>query len=116
MPTYVSGKVHGIRVTGKALDYDGSVTVDRLLLKAAGIDPYERVDVISLTTGARWTTYAMPGDPGEFRLNGGGARLGEVGDRCVVIAYRDHDEFPGCDVVHCDPGNDIDHMLRYPLP
>lgn len=115
MRTYVAAKIHDLTVTDAHLRYIGSVTIDAELLGAAGIDPYEQVDIVNLNNGARWTTYALPGDPGVFTLNGGGARLGELGDRCVIMTYRQAPEFPGARAVFCDEQNRIVRQLDYPL-
>lgn len=83
------GKIHRARVTEANLDYEGSLTVDALLLEASGILPYEKVQVIDITSGERFETYAIPGEPGSgaIGLNGGAARLGKVGDLVIIISY-----------------------------
>jgi aspartate 1-decarboxylase len=112
--TFVSAKLHRITVTDKSLDYIGSVAIDAHLLGLAGIAPYEQVHVVNLTNGARWVTYALPSPTaGCFSLNGGGARLGEIGDRCVVMTYRQEDEFSGADVVVLDDRNRVIETDRY---
>jgi aspartate 1-decarboxylase len=113
MKEYVQGKIHNITVTAKSLDYHGSVTVGIDLLNKSGIDHYQKVDVVNLNNGNRWTTYTVPGPVGSFELNGGGARLGEIGDRCVVIAYQSSDSFDGAEVIFCNEQNEIIDNLRY---
>lgn len=93
--SYVTAKIHGIAVTAASVEYHGSVTIAGELLDAAGIDPYERVFVVNLNNGARWDTYAIPGAPGVFTLNGGSARLGVPGDRCVIMTYGLAEAAPG---------------------
>lgn len=115
MRTFCSAKLHNIHVTGASLEYIGSVTVDADLLDAADIAPYERIDIVNLNNGERWTTYALPGKPGVFTLNGGGARLGLPGDRCVIMSYRQEREFSGARSVFVDERNQIVRQLRYPL-
>jgi len=112
--TYVAAKIHGIRVTHKALKYSGSVTVDAGLLARAGIQPFEQVHVVNLTTGARWVTYAIPGEKGQFVLAGGGARLGELGDECIVMTYVQAQVMPVATVLHCGENNQVTHELEYP--
>lgn len=107
MRTWVSAKIHGIRVTGASVDYIGSVTIDNRLLTAADIRPYEQVHVVNLSTGARWVTYALPGGDCQFELNGGGARLGVVGDECVVMAFQAAETYRPARVVFCDLLNEI---------
>lgn len=113
MRCYVAAKLHGIQVTGKAVEYHGSVSVCPHLLRAAGIEPYEQVHVVNLSTGARWVTYALEGDPGAFTLNGGGARMGEVSDRCVLMTFAFSPRFPGAWAVMVGPGNVPVERLRY---
>ena len=114
MKTYVRAKLHGVRVKDKSLHYDGSVAVGTDLLAAAGMEPFERVDVVNLANGCRWSTYLMPDDrPGWFSLNGGGARLGEVGDECVLMVWVQAEAFPGALAVHVGRGNKVLREARY---
>jgi aspartate 1-decarboxylase len=112
--SYIAGKIHGIRVTAASVEYHGSVTVDGGLLAAAGIDPYERVFIVNLSNGHRWDTYVLPGDPGVFTLNGGSARLGVPGDRCVIMTYALAGTAPGARVVFCGERNEISDTAAYP--
>lgn len=114
MRCYVGGKLHGLTVTAAAVEYVGSVTIDTGLLAAAGIEAYEQVHVVNLNTGGRWVTYALPGEEGMFTLNGGGARLGVVGDRCVVMTYRWENMYTGARVVFCDQANNVTSRITYP--
>lgn len=83
------GKIHRAVVTGADVHYVGSITVDPVLLNAAGILPYERVQVVDVENGARLETYTIPGTPGlgETQLNGAAARLVAVGDHVIIMAY-----------------------------
>ena len=83
------GKIHRAVVTGADVNYVGSITVDPVLLDAAGILPYERVQVVDVENGARLETYTIPGTPGkgEIQLNGAAARLVAVGDHVIIMAY-----------------------------
>ena len=87
-------KIHGATVTEANLYYEGSVTIDRELIDAADLVPYERVQIVNLNNGARFESYVIPGEPGQRRigLNGAAARLGSVGDRVIVISYADYEE------------------------
>lgn len=110
----MAAKIHGINVTDKSVHYNGSVGICGELMRLAGLLPYEQVDVVNMTNGARWTTYAIPEKtPGKFSLNGGGARLGEIGDTCVVLSYRVEERFEGANVVFCDPSNAPADCIRY---
>lgn len=112
--TYVAAKLHGITVTDAALEYNGSVTVGRNLMDLSGMRPYEKVEIVNLNTGGRWETYLLPGPDGVFTLNGGGARLGLTGDRCVLMVYRQMETFTGADVVFLNSSNQVMSVMAYP--
>jgi aspartate 1-decarboxylase len=86
---FFKSKIHRAAITDANLDYEGSITIDSDLMEAAGILPFERVDVVNINTGARFTTYTIKGKKGsgEICLNGGAARLGEIGDLVIIITY-----------------------------
>ena len=81
--------IHRIRVTGADVDYEGSITLDPDLMKAADILPYERVHVWNVTRGTRLETYAISGTKGagECILNGAAAHLNRVGDIVIVATF-----------------------------
>ncbi len=83
------GKIHRATVTGASIDYEGSITIDPLLLEAADIVPHEKVLVTNLVNGARLETYAIPGKPGagEICLNGGAALHGKKGDVVIIMTF-----------------------------
>lgn len=87
--TLLKSKIHGARVTQADLNYVGSVTIDRDLLRATDILPNEKVLVVNLDTGARLETYAFEGEAGSgvIGMNGGCARLCQVGDRVLIMAF-----------------------------
>ncbi|MBC7330365.1 aspartate 1-decarboxylase [bacterium] len=80
-------KIHNARVTDVLLHYEGSITIDKELLKASGILPGEKVQVLNLNNGQRFTTYVIEGKKGEIILNGPAARLAYPGDIVLVLAY-----------------------------
>ncbi len=82
-------KIHRATVTMAELYYEGSITVDKDLLKAADILPYEKVQVVNLNSGTRLETYTLEGPAGSgmICLNGPAARLGAVGDEVIIITY-----------------------------
>ncbi len=86
----LKSKIHRIKVTQTELYYEGSITLDSQLLKKADILPYEKVEVLNLSTGSRIETYAIEGKPGsgEVCLNGPAARTAQVGDEIIVLSYR----------------------------
>lgn len=83
-------KIHRATVTDANLEYEGSLTVDPVLLEAAGILPYELVHVSNLHNGERFETYVIPGKrgAGEMVLNGPTARRGVKGDKIIVFCYE----------------------------
>ncbi len=87
--TMMKAKLHRATVTGADLDYEGSIAIDRDLLDASGVLPHEQVDVLNISTGARFTTYAIEAPRGsrEIAVNGAAARLVEKGDKVIVVAY-----------------------------
>ena len=83
----LKSKLHRVRVTQADLDYEGSLSLDPVLMRAADILPFEQVAVANVATGARFETYAIAGEPGEVKLNGAAARLGATGDLLIVMTY-----------------------------
>lgn len=87
--TMLKSKLHRAVVTQSDMDYEGSISIDSLLLDLAGILPNEQVDVLNITNGQRFTTYAIEAPRGSrtFGVNGAAARLVQPGDRVIIIAY-----------------------------
>ena len=87
--TMMKAKLHRATVTQADLDYEGSIAIDRDLLDESGILPHEQVDVLNISTGARFTTYAIEAPRGSrvFGVNGAAARLVQKGDRIIVVTY-----------------------------
>src|SRR5436190_22062900 len=86
-------KIHQATVTGASLDYVGSMTIPEDLMRGLDIREGEQVDVANLNNGERWTTYAICGKKaGEFTLNGAAARLGQTGDRLIIMVYAQMSE------------------------
>jgi len=87
----LKSKIHRARVTEANINYEGSITIDKKLMEAADILPYEQVNVLDVNNGARLTTYAIAGEPGSgvICLNGAAARLVTVGDIVIILTYTD---------------------------
>jgi aspartate 1-decarboxylase len=87
--TLCKSKIHRATLTGADLHYEGSLTVDRDLMDAADLLPFEKVQVVNVNTGARLETYVIEGPraSGTIQLNGAAARLGMPGDLVIVISY-----------------------------
>jgi aspartate 1-decarboxylase len=83
------GKIHRAVVTRTNLEYVGSVTLDPLLIQAAGLLENEKVDIYDVTNGSRLSTYVIPGTAGsgEVGINGAAAHLVREGDLVILAAY-----------------------------
>jgi len=82
-------KIHRATLTGTAIDYEGSIAIDRLLIDAAQLMPGEQVHVLNVNNGARLVTYVIeaPAGSGVVLLNGPAARLAVAGDKMVILSY-----------------------------
>lgn len=89
--TMFKSKIHRATVTHADLAYEGSVTIDETLMRAADILPYEKVAIWDATNGARIETYAIPGeaDSGVICVNGAAARLVQPGDVVILATFAD---------------------------
>ena len=87
--TLLAAKIHRCTLTASNLNYMGSISIDETLLDAAGILPYEQVQVVNVANGERFITYAIvaPPNSGAIELNGAAARLGMAGDRLIIMTY-----------------------------
>jgi aspartate 1-decarboxylase len=92
--TLFKAKIHRATVTEADLNYEGSISIDIELLQASGILPYEKVDVLNINNGERFTTYTIPSTKGggEIKINGAAARKVHVGDPVIIIAYASMSE------------------------
>jgi aspartate 1-decarboxylase len=95
------GKLHGLRVTGAELHYEGSIALDPDHTEAAGILPHEFVEIWNKTTGARISTYVIPGERGSrcCVLNGAAARTCQIGDELIIAARATVTEEELCEFV-----------------
>jgi aspartate 1-decarboxylase len=115
------GKIHRATVTQADLNYMGSITIDRRLMTAANIRPFEMVQITNLSTGTLWHTYAIEGEvnSGTLCLNGPPARHFQVGDKVIVLslAYVTDDEWEQLSqsVVYVDDHNRIMSVVSHPL-
>ena len=107
--TMLKSKIHRATVTGADLNYVGSITLDPALMELADLREFEQVAVLDIDNGARLTTYAIKGGPGDVIINGAAARLVHRGDKVIVLSYAEYEEaelerhFPR--VVHVDAQN-----------
>jgi aspartate 1-decarboxylase len=85
--TFLRAKLHRVTVTAADLHYEGSVSIDRDLCRAAGLLEFEQVDIYDITNGVRFTTYVIYGSTGQIQINGAAANIVDVGDRVIIAAY-----------------------------
>ena len=90
----LKSKIHRATITEADLNYEGSLTIDKELLDAVDLHPYERVMVYNINNGERFDTYAIEGKPGSgvIGLNGAAARKGLVGDKIIIVSYAFYSE------------------------
>ena len=117
--TFLKTKLHRATITAADPDYEGSVTIDRDLCRAAGLLEFEQVDVLDINNGARFTTYVIYGTAGEIQVNGAAARLVSPGDLAIIIAYcrlpEDKIEGHMPRVVLLGPGNKVIGSQEHPI-
>jgi len=118
MKTMLKCKIHRATVTDAQLHYEGSVTVDRTLMDAAGLVEYEQVHIWNVDNGNRFTTYVIqgPADSGVICLNGAAARQVSKGDLVIIAAFGTYDEKDLADfhpaLVYVDGKNRITDVKR----
>ncbi|MHC4386517.1 MAG: aspartate 1-decarboxylase, partial [Planctomycetota bacterium] len=90
----LKSKIHRATITEADLNYEGSLTIDRDLMDAVDLHPYERVMVYNINNGERFDTYAIEGKPGSgvIGLNGAAARKGMTGDLIIIVSYALYSE------------------------
>jgi len=92
--TMLYSKIHRATVTDANLNYVGSITIDRDLMDAAAMRVGQKIDIVDVNNGERFSTYIIPGERGkrEMCLNGAAARKVHIGDKIIVIAYASMSE------------------------
>lgn len=121
MLNMLKGKIHRATIRQAELNYVGSITVDPVLLEAAGIREYEMVQVVDCNNGSRLETYTIAGEPnsGMICLNGAAARLVQPGDTCIIMCYcqvtPEEAETHRPTVVFVDEDNKISEITQYEL-
>jgi len=85
----LKSKIHRATVTHSNLDYEGSLSVDRRLMDAVGLLPFEKIHIYNINNGERFETYVIEGEAGSgvIGLNGAAARKGLVGDLVIIASY-----------------------------
>lgn len=91
MPSLImlKSKLHNATVTAAEPEYEGSLMIDRQLMDAVKLRPYEKILVANLANGNRFETYAISGEPGSgvISLNGATCFLGAPGDRIIIFSF-----------------------------
>lgn len=112
-------KIHRATITEANLNYVGSITIDKSLLKASGLLPYEKVQIVDIDNGSRLETYIIEGEEnsGIICLNGAAARLVQKGDKIIIMAYAQMDEKEAITctptVVFVDENNKVKEITNY---
>jgi aspartate 1-decarboxylase len=83
----LKSKIHRATVTDADLNYEGSISIDPKLIKAANMLVHEKVDIYNCNNGARFSTYIIEGKEGEICLNGAAARHVQRGDVVIIVSY-----------------------------
>ena len=101
MRTMLKSKIHRATVTEANIQYEGSITIDKDLMEAADMLPYEQVHVLDIDNGARLETYVIEGERGTgvICINGAAARLVSAGDKVIIISYQTVSEADAIDLV-----------------
>lgn len=115
----LKSKIHRATVTQAELNYVGSITIDEVLMEAAGIYEYEKVQIADVDNGSRFETYVIAGEKGSgiICLNGAAARMVSTGDKVIIMCYaqmtpQEAKENPP-KVVFVDEKNRITSVSRY---
>ena len=87
--TMLYSKIHRATVTDANLNYVGSITIDQELLDAAKMRVGQKIDIVNVNNGERFSTYIIAGErgKGDICLNGAAARKVHRGDKIIIIAY-----------------------------
>ncbi len=92
--TMLKSKLHRAVVSDSELHYEGSIGIDRDLMDAANMLPNEKVDILNINNGQRFSTYIIeaPRGSGDIVINGAAARLVQKGDRVIICAFMQMEE------------------------
>ena len=87
-------KIHRATVTDANLNYVGSITIDEALLDAAKMRVGQKVEILNINNGERFSTYIIRGErgKGDICLNGAAARKAHPGDKIIIVAYASYSE------------------------
>ncbi len=87
--TLLKSKIHRATITDANIDYEGSISIDRDLMDAADLKPFEQVQIYNVSNGERLTTYVIEAvrKSGEICVNGAAARKVSRGDVVIIASY-----------------------------
>ncbi len=114
----LKSKIHRAFVTEADLEYEGSLTLDPVLMDAADLLPYEKVSIFNVTNGHRFFTYVIEGKRGSrvVCVNGAAAHLAREGDSLIIATFASYDEREckkHCPkLVYVDEQNNIKYIKR----
>lgn len=85
----LKSKIHRATITGADINYEGSISIDPALIRAAGFREYEAVNIWNITNGQRFETYVITGreNSGDMCINGAAARLVSPGDKIIIASF-----------------------------
>lgn len=115
----LKSKLHRATITDANLNYEGSMTIDQVLMAAVGLLPFEKIKIYNINNGERFDTYVIPGPVGggDICLNGAAARKGLPGDQIIIVSYALYDEQELKDfhpkIVTLNPDNTIKATCAY---
>ena len=110
---FLYAKIHRATVTDANLEYVGSITIDKALLEASNIKVNQKVEILDINNGERFSTYVIEGEKnsGVICLNGAAARKVQKGDKVIIVAYailnEEEQQNFAPKVVHVDESNKI---------
>lgn len=110
---FLYAKIHRATVTEANLEYVGSITIDKVLLDEVGIKENQKVEILDINNGERFSTYVIEGkaNSGVICLNGAAARKVQVKDKIIIVAYalltKEEQETFKPKIAHVDSNNKL---------
>ena len=114
--TVLKAKLHKASVTHSELEYEGSCAIDANLLDKAGIHEYEQIQIYNITSGERFTTYAIRAENNSriISVNGAAAHKADPGDRIIICSFGRLEEKEISNfkptLIYLDQDNNITHI------
>lgn len=111
-------KIHKARITATDLNYSGSISIDKEIMKKANLREFQKVEIYNITNGNRFSTYVISAENGskDIIINGAAAHLVSKGDEIIIAAYAliDEREFDSLVsvILLMDENNDIVRVVN----